>query len=59
MLELKACMRCFGDIITDRDIYGGFKQCLQCGFMVDLVPEAKIRGKRITSLRHKDQPDAA
>jgi DNA-directed RNA polymerase subunit M/transcription elongation factor TFIIS len=36
MLEFKSCPRCQGDMITNRDIYGSYKECLQCGHMVDI-----------------------
>jgi hypothetical protein len=31
----KGCPRCNGDLFTDRDWYGPFIQCLQCGWMAD------------------------
>ena len=33
MLYLKGCPRCAGDIYADRDEYGEYRQCLQCGFV--------------------------
>ena len=36
MLQLKACTRCRGDMHTNRDIYGTYQECLQCGHMVDI-----------------------
>ncbi len=33
MLYLKDCPRCAGDIYADRDEYGAYRQCLQCGFV--------------------------
>ena len=36
MLYLKACPRCEGDMHTNRDVYGTYKECLQCGYMVDV-----------------------
>lgn len=36
MLYFKACPRCRGDMHINRDIYGNYKECLQCGFMLDL-----------------------
>ena len=33
MLYLKGCPRCEGDIYADRDEYGEYRQCLQCGFV--------------------------
>ena len=41
MLNLKACPRCQGDLNTRQDIYGEYKECLQCGYMKDIeVPNA-------------------
>ena len=36
MLFLKCCPRCKGDIYLDKDTYGVFIECLQCGFSRDL-----------------------
>ena len=36
MLQLKACPRCRGDLNSNRDIYGEYKECLQCGLMLDV-----------------------
>ncbi len=36
MVFLKACLRCKGDMYMNRDIYGEYGKCLQCGFMVDI-----------------------
>ena len=35
-LELKQCPRCGGDTHTNRDMYGTYKECLQCGHMLDM-----------------------
>lgn len=35
MLYTKACPRCSGDIKLDRDNYGVYAKCLQCGFNRD------------------------
>ncbi len=32
MLFLKGCSRCLGDLYQDRDIYGNYIVCLQCGY---------------------------
>ena len=32
----KACPRCKGDLSVNRDLYGNYKECLQCGYMVDI-----------------------
>ena len=36
----KACPRCSGNIKIAADMYGRYRQCLQCGFMEDL-PEGR------------------
>jgi len=38
MLKLKGCPRCKeGDIAFDRDQYGWYEYCIQCGYMRDLI----------------------
>jgi hypothetical protein len=38
MLKLKGCPRCKkGDVTLDRDQYGWYEYCIQCGYMGDLV----------------------
>ena len=41
MVDFKACPRCQGDINTNRDMYGEYMECLQCGYTLDIVPEPK------------------
>jgi len=36
VLNLKECPRCHGDVHTNRDMYGTYKECLQCGYMLDM-----------------------
>ena len=36
MLMLKSCPRCGGDLHINRDIYGDYRECLQCGLMEDI-----------------------
>lgn len=42
MIELKSCPKCHGDMYLDKDAYGSFRQCLQCGLMKDLVAPTEI-----------------
>ncbi len=37
MMFFKSCPRCRGDMHSRADIYGYYKECLQCGFMKDLA----------------------
>lgn len=41
MVLFKACPRCKGDITLDRDIYGPYMRCLQCGYLRDLPQEKR------------------
>ncbi len=36
MLLFKACAKCHGDMQIGSDFYGDYKQCLQCGMVVDI-----------------------
>ena len=47
MMMLKACTRCGGDLQETQDIYGAYRQCLQCGHTVDVpdVPIVKVARK--------------
>ena len=41
MVEFKACPRCTGDLKLTRDMYGDYRECLQCGYTKDIIPEPK------------------
>ena len=40
MFLLKACPKCRGDVLVDRDWYGPYAKCLQCGLMKDLPQDS-------------------
>lgn len=42
MLYTKSCPRCSGDVKLDRDNYGVYAKCLQCGFNRDFVTRRDI-----------------
>ncbi|MEE8318411.1 MAG: hypothetical protein V3R36_02100 [Dehalococcoidales bacterium] len=46
MLRFKSCPRCRGDVLIDRDVYGWYQQCLQCGYQRDLKNIVKARPQR-------------
>ena len=55
MLWLGNCPRCKGDVELNRDYYGWYQQCLQCGYLRDLqtvvqVKEKITRKKKVRSL---------
>lgn len=35
-IYLKTCPRCNGDMNSNRDIYGEYRLCIQCGHMIDI-----------------------
>lgn len=39
MLNFKSCPRCEGDVKVDRDWYGEYESCLQCGWSKDASDE--------------------
>lgn len=34
--RFKACPKCKGDVFIEKDMFGWYEQCLQCGHMHDL-----------------------
>ena len=42
MIEFKACSRCRGDVKMSSDVYGTYRQCLQCGRMQDVFANKVI-----------------
>lgn len=43
MWKLKGCPRCGADVFLDKDEYGWYEQCLQCGYLCDLESIAGLR----------------
>ena len=39
MIKLKACPKCHGDLYLERDQYGNYMSCLQCGYLKELLGE--------------------
>lgn len=46
MLRSKSCPRCRGNVLIDRDVYGWYQQCLQCGYQRDLKSMVKAKAQR-------------
>jgi len=42
MVLFKACPRCRGDLHVNRDMYGEYRECLQCGYMEDVAPDRRL-----------------
>ena len=47
MLYLKSCTKCGGDMYEDKDSYGAFHQCLQCGLIRDLDAPSMLLTKQL------------
>ena len=44
MLILKGCPKCHGDLLFEKDYYGWYESCIQCGLMLYLPPvKSEIR----------------
>jgi len=43
MWRLKGCQRCGGDVFIDKDEYGWYQECLQCGRRFDLSSMVKAK----------------
>ena len=43
VLWLKSCSRCGGDLLPERDLYGPYVSCVQCGYYVPEAEEAVLR----------------
>ena len=41
MIKLKACPKCHGDLYLERDQYGSYMSCLQCGYLKELLGELR------------------
>lgn len=49
---LKGCSRCGrGDLFFERDRYGPFRQCIQCGDLEDLADETALACLALASTR--------
>ena len=53
MISTKNCPRCKGDVMVDRDQYGWYEQCLQCGFMTDLKMVIPAPDQALLKIRKK------
>ena len=47
LMLTKSCPRCRGYLHTSRDIYGGYRECLQCGYMEDAPSPEDRRVPRV------------
>jgi hypothetical protein len=43
ILRMRNCPRCGGNLVTDRDVDGYNKRCIQCSFAVEIIPPKSLR----------------
>jgi len=55
MIRMKSCPKCNGDVLIDRDQYGWYEQCIQCGLMRDLKPVTPLPDQALLKIRKKRQ----
>ena len=53
MLYFKECPRCQGDVKTNKDIYGEYKECLQCGYMLDIEKPSVYLAEALSQSKKK------
>ena len=46
MFYFKACTKCHGDLTLERDSYGDFLKCMQCGTLTDVEIDTGDRGQK-------------
>jgi len=46
MLYFKACPKCLGDMHLTEDMYGAYKECMQCG-LIQAIEAPKIVRVRV------------
>ena len=45
MIYFGACPKCHGDVTLNRDGYGRFLSCLQCGLLQDVASNSPVMAK--------------
>ena len=53
MVYFKACPRCLGDMHINRDMFGKYKECLQCGYMVDIEQPKAVAAAPVARAKRK------
>lgn len=50
MLLFKSCPCCRGDLYLDKDRYGAFVLCIQCGYLKDPLAQELQKPKALASV---------
>jgi hypothetical protein len=60
MLKLKGCPKCkTGDIAPDRDYYGQYEYCIQCGYIRDLVNVSNLDQHKLRGVKKRKRKTRA
>ena len=59
MLRLKSCPRCKGDVLLEKDKYGWYEQCLQCGYLRDMETILVVKQQQADKAKQVDLARAA
>lgn len=52
MLRLEGCARCKkGDVVLDRDQYGWYEYCIQCGYVRDLTGMVELEQQQACGVK--------
>lgn len=53
MLYLKSCPKCRGDMYLEKDSFGVYRQCLQCGYIRDLDAPVFVATEAVADEAHR------
>jgi hypothetical protein len=56
MYWLKACPRCRGDLHDEKDFYGAYVGCIQCGYVLNSLEEDALR---LTGILEREKAGSA
>lgn len=51
MFYLKGCTKCQGDLTLEKDAYGDFLKCMQCGTLIEVQVEVYSPGSLMKNTR--------
>ena len=58
IIYFKSCPRCQGDLYIGEDMYGRYRECLQCGYQTE-AREVAWRGKTLSDAKERVRAVAA
>ena len=49
--KLKSCPRCDGDMFVDKEEYGWYEDCIQCGYRRDLIDIVELEQQQARGVK--------